>query len=60
MPLRSVSAAHLTQAADLASNPDQQAAYNSMGHYIVLAGCGSGKTKMPGHNPISLVHIQRR
>lgn len=45
MPLRSVSAAYLAQAADLASNPGQQAAYDSTGHCIVLAGPGSGKTK---------------
>ena len=45
MPLRSVSAAYLAQAADLAGNTGQQAAYNSTGHCVVLAGPGSGKTK---------------
>lgn len=45
MPLRSASAAYLAQAADLADNPDQQAAYDSTGHCVVLAGPGSGKTK---------------
>ena len=45
MPLRNVSAAYLTQAADLAGNPGQQAAYDSTGNCVVLAGPGSGKTK---------------
>lgn len=45
MPLRSVSAAYLSQASELASNPGQQAAYGSTGHCVVLAGPGSGKTK---------------
>ena len=45
MPLRSVSAAYLAQAGDLAGNPGQQAAYDSTGHCVVLAGPGSGKTK---------------
>jgi len=45
MPLRSVSSAYLAQAADLAGNPGQLAAYNSTGHCVVLAGPGSGKTK---------------
>jgi DNA helicase-2/ATP-dependent DNA helicase PcrA len=45
MPLRSVSAAYLAQAADLAANAGQLQAYDSMGHCIVLAGPGSGKTK---------------
>jgi DNA helicase II / ATP-dependent DNA helicase PcrA len=45
MPFRSVSAAYLAQAADLAGNPGQQAAYDSTGHCVVLAGPGSGKTK---------------
>lgn len=45
MPLRSVSAAYLAQAADLAGNPGQQAAYHSAGNCVVLAGPGSGKTK---------------
>ena len=45
MPLRSVSVAYLIQAADLARNPGQQAAYDSRGHCVVLAGPGSGKTK---------------
>jgi DNA helicase-2/ATP-dependent DNA helicase PcrA len=45
MPLRSVSNAYLAQAADLAGNPGQQAAYDSTGHCVVLAGPGSGKTK---------------
>jgi DNA helicase-2/ATP-dependent DNA helicase PcrA len=45
MPLRSVSTAYLAQAGELAGNPGQQAAYNSTGHCVVLAGPGSGKTK---------------
>lgn len=45
MPSRSISAAYLGQAADLAGNPGQQAAYDSTGHCVVLAGPGSGKTK---------------
>lgn len=45
MPSRSTSAAYLRQAADLAGNPGQQAAYDSTGHCVVLAGPGSGKTK---------------
>ena len=45
MPLRSVSAAYLVQASELAGNPGQRAAYVSTGHCIVLAGPGSGKTK---------------
>jgi DNA helicase II / ATP-dependent DNA helicase PcrA len=45
MPLRSVSAAYLAQSADLAANPGQQAAYDSTGNCVVLAGPGSGKTK---------------
>jgi len=45
MPSSSVSSAYLAQAADLAGNPGQQAAYDSQGHCVVLAGPGSGKTK---------------
>lgn len=45
MPFRSVSAAYLAQATDLAGNPGQQAAYDSTRHCVVLAGPGSGKTK---------------
>jgi DNA helicase-2/ATP-dependent DNA helicase PcrA len=45
MPLRSVSAAYLAQAAELAGNAGQQAAYDSTRHCVVLAGPGSGKTK---------------
>ena len=45
MPSRSLSAAYLRQEADLAGNPGQQAAYDSTGHCVVLAGPGSGKTK---------------
>ena len=45
MPSRSVSAAYLRHAEDLAGNPGQLAAYNSTGHCVVLAGPGSGKTK---------------
>jgi DNA helicase-2/ATP-dependent DNA helicase PcrA len=45
MPSRSVSAAYVRQAGDLAGNPGQQAAYDSTGHCVVLAGPGSGKTK---------------
>lgn len=44
-PSRSVSTAYLAQAAELAGNPGQLAAYNSQGHCVVLAGPGSGKTK---------------
>ncbi|MBA9063847.1 DNA helicase-2/ATP-dependent DNA helicase PcrA [Methylobacterium fujisawaense] len=45
MRLRSSSAAYLRHAGDLADNPGQQAAYDSQGHCVVLAGPGSGKTK---------------
>lgn len=45
MQLRSISAEYLAQAGELAGNPGQQAAYDSTGHCIVLAGPGSGKTK---------------
>lgn len=45
MPLRSTSSAYLRHADDLAGNPGQQAAYDSRGHCVVLAGPGSGKTK---------------
>lgn len=45
MPSRSVSTAYLAEAAELAGNPGQLAAYNSQGHCVVLAGPGSGKTK---------------
>jgi DNA helicase-2/ATP-dependent DNA helicase PcrA len=45
MPSRSVSAAYVRQAGDLAGNPGQQSAYDSTGHCVVLAGPGSGKTK---------------
>ena len=45
MPLRSTSAVYLRQADDLVGNPGQQAAYDSQGHCVVLAGPGSGKTK---------------
>ena len=45
MPSRSVNAAYLWEAADLSGNPGQQAAYDSMGNCVVLAGPGSGKTK---------------
>jgi DNA helicase-2/ATP-dependent DNA helicase PcrA len=45
MPSRSVSAAYLRRAADLAGNPGQRAAYDSTGNCVVLAGPGSGKTK---------------
>lgn len=45
MPLRSISAAYRTQAAALAGNPGQRAAYESTGNCVVLAGPGSGKTK---------------
>src|SRR5258708_20893421 len=45
MPLRSASDSYLRQAVDLAGNAGQQAAYNSTGHCVVLAGPGSGKTK---------------
>lgn len=45
MPSSSVSSAYLAQAADLAGNPGQWAAYESQGHCVVLAGPGSGKTK---------------
>ena len=45
MPLRNVSTAYLAHTRDLAGNPAQQAAYDSTGHCVVLAGPGSGKTK---------------
>lgn len=45
VPLRSASSAYLRQIGDLAGNAGQQAAYDSMGHCVVLAGPGSGKTK---------------
>lgn len=45
MPSRNVGTAYLAQAAELAGNPGQLAAYNSQGHCVVLAGPGSGKTK---------------
>lgn len=42
---RRSSAAYLGHVGDLEGNPGQQAAYNSRGHCVVLAGPGSGKTK---------------
>jgi DNA helicase II / ATP-dependent DNA helicase PcrA len=45
MPLRSISAAYLRQAADFEGNEGQRTAYDSRGHCVVLAGPGSGKTK---------------
>jgi len=45
MTSRSTSAAYLRHVGDLAGNPGQQAAYDSEGHCVVLAGPGSGKTK---------------
>ena len=45
MPLRNTSAAYMRHAGDLVGNPGQQAAYDSRGHCVVLAGPGSGKTK---------------
>jgi len=45
MPYRSVSAAYLRLASDVRENEDQQTAYDSTGHCVVLAGPGSGKTK---------------
>ncbi|WP_408580850.1 UvrD-helicase domain-containing protein, partial [Burkholderia cenocepacia] len=45
MPSRNVGTTYLAQAAELAGNPGQLAAYNSQGHCVVLAGPGSGKTK---------------
>ena len=39
-------AAHLRAAADLRGNAGQWAAYESRGHCVVLAGPGSGKTKV--------------
>lgn len=45
MRLRSTSVAYLRHAGDFADNPGQQAAYDSEGHCVVLAGPGSGKTK---------------
>lgn len=38
--------AYKTAAAELSSNKEQFAAYNSQGHFVVLAGPGSGKTKV--------------
>ena len=40
MPSRSTSAAYLRHAGDLVGNPGQQAAYDSRGHCVVLAGPG--------------------
>src|SRR5271165_163304 len=45
MPLRSTSVAYQRHVCDLVGNPGQQAAYDSRGHCVVLAGPGSGKTK---------------
>lgn len=45
MRLPSASSAYLRHVPDLAGNPGQQAAYDSEGHCILLAGPGSGKTK---------------
>jgi DNA helicase II / ATP-dependent DNA helicase PcrA len=45
MPLRSTSVAYQRHVCDLIGNPGQQAAYDSRGHCVVLAGPGSGKTK---------------
>ena len=45
MPLRNVSTAYLAHTRQLVGNPGQQAAYDSTGHCVVLAGPGSGKTK---------------
>ncbi|MBU8541883.1 ATP-dependent helicase [Falsiroseomonas tokyonensis] len=45
MPSRESSAAYLRHVGDLEGNAGQQAAYNSCGHCVVLAGPGSGKTK---------------
>jgi DNA helicase-2/ATP-dependent DNA helicase PcrA len=45
MPLRDISAAYRRAAAELVGNAGQQAAYDSRGHCVVLAGPGSGKTK---------------
>src|SRR5665213_1802826 len=45
MSSHSVSTAYLKQAADLADNAGQMAAYESKRHCVVLAGPGSGKTK---------------
>jgi DNA helicase-2/ATP-dependent DNA helicase PcrA len=42
---RNVSTAYLREAEDLAGNLGQQAAYDSNGNTVVLAGPGSGKTK---------------
>lgn len=45
MAWHKVSTAYLDHAQSLADNPEQQAAYDSKGHCVVLAGPGSGKTK---------------
>lgn len=46
MPSSNISSAYLAHVADLADNPGQLAAYESQGHCVVLAGPGSGKTKI--------------
>jgi DNA helicase-2/ATP-dependent DNA helicase PcrA len=46
MSLRSTSTAYLEHAADLIGNRRQQQAYDSRGHCAILAGPGSGKTKI--------------
>lgn len=38
--------AYLDAAEDLRQNPEQRKAYESKGHCVVLAGPGSGKTKV--------------
>jgi DNA helicase-2/ATP-dependent DNA helicase PcrA len=45
MPSRRSSAAYLRHVGELNGNAGQQAAYDSRGHCVVLAGPGSGKTK---------------
>jgi hypothetical protein len=53
MPFRSVSAAYLAHAADLAGNPGQQAAFDSSGHW---PGCGPktcGRRAAPPASPIA-------
>lgn len=45
LQILSESSIYIKKSAELKSNPEQWAAYESRGHCIVLAGPGSGKTK---------------
>ena len=48
MPFRSVSDAYLAQAADLAGNPGQQAAYDSTGNCVVSGRTGQRQDQDAG------------